>query len=174
MNMDFFDVVTSRRSIRSFTDETVSGEDLRKILDAAHAAPSAGNMQPRDIIIVTEVDVKKSLSQAALGQQFVEQAPVVLVFCAVPERSATRYGYRGMRLYCQQDVAAAVENATLAAHALGLGSCWVGAFDPLEVAEVLDIPEGVEPQAMLPVGHPAESPRPTPRMGRETEHAERW
>jgi nitroreductase len=174
MNMDFFDTVSSRRSIRAYTDEPVSGGDLRKILDAAHAAPSAGNMQPRDIVVVTDSDTRMQLSEAAYGQEFVARAPVVLVFCAVPSLTKERYGSRGENLYCQQDVAAAVENAALAACALGLGSCWVGAFDPTGVSGVLGIPDGVEPQAMLPVGHPAKSPRPTPRRGRDSEHAERW
>ncbi len=174
MNMDFFDAVSSRRSVREYIDEPVTGGDLRKILDAAHAAPSAGNLQPRDIVVVTDGDTRGLLSEAAYEQEFVAHAPVVLVFCAVPSLNSDRYGSRGVNLYCQQDVAAAVENAALAACALGLGSCWVGAFDPAGVSGVLGIPDGVEPQAMLPVGHPAKSSHPTPRRGRDSEHAERW
>jgi SagB-type dehydrogenase family enzyme len=90
---------------------------------------------------------------AALGQSFITQAPVVLVICAVPEESAERYGERGATLYALQDTAAMTQNILLASHALGYGSCWVGAFNEDEVRKVLKIPENMRPVSIIPVGN---------------------
>jgi nitroreductase len=93
---------------------------------------------------------------AAWGQLFVSQAPVVLVVCAEPDRSAIRYRERGAELYCLQDTAAAAENILLAATALGLGGCWVGAFDEEEASLALNLPENLRPVAIIPVGYPSQ------------------
>ncbi|NIP67456.1 nitroreductase family protein, partial [Candidatus Bathyarchaeota archaeon] len=102
---------------------------------------------------------KRSLSQAALNQTFIEEAPVVIVVCVDKDRSGWRYGRRGTDLYCLQDTAAATQNLLLAAHALGFGACWVGAFREEKVKEILKTPDRVRPVAIVPVGHPAEKPR---------------
>lgn len=162
--MDVFEAINGRRSIRAFKDEPVSEEDLRRILEAGIAAPSAGNCQPWDFVVVKEERTKKRLAAAALGQSHVEEAPVVIVVCANVKRSSSRYGRRGAELYCIQDTAAAVENMILATHALGYGTCWVGAFTEEEVAKAIGAPAGVRPVAMITIGRPAEKPRPTPRL----------
>jgi nitroreductase len=95
------------------------------------------------------------------------EAPINLVVCANQERSARRYGDRGRTLYSVLDAAAAVENILLAAHSLGLGACWVGAFDAEKVSLALKLPKALRPVAIIPVGYPAEYPIPTPRMGLE-------
>ncbi|KYH39893.1 MAG: hypothetical protein AYL33_007060 [Candidatus Bathyarchaeota archaeon B63] len=156
--MDVFEAIKTRRSIRSFTQEAVSDEEIEMILDAARSAPSAGNIQPWIFIVVKNPEMKRRISRAALNQFFIEEAPVVIVVCADQERSRMGYGSRGANLYCIQDTAAATQNILLAAHALGLGACWVGAFYEDEVRQALRVPRGVRPVAIVPIGHPAERP----------------
>ena len=156
--MDVFEAIKTRRSIRAFTKQDVSKEDVRKLLDAARWAPSAGNIQPWEFIVVRDLETKKELSTAALDQTFIEEAPVVIVVCANLILSARGYDIRGSSLYCLQDTAAAIQNMLLAACALGLATCWVGAFYEEEARKVLNIPNGVRPIAIIPVGHPAEKP----------------
>ena len=157
--MDVFEAIKTRRSIRAFTQEEISEEEVERILDAARQAPSAGNIQPWIFVVVRRSDMKRRLSKAALNQFFIEEAPVVIVVCADQERSGRGYGSRGANLYCIQDTAAATQNILLAAHALGLGACWVGAFDEEEVRLILRAPRKVRPVAIIPIGHPAEKPR---------------
>lgn len=161
--MEFFDVVKARRSIRSFTPAPVEDEKLQQILEAANRAPSAGNLQAYEIRVVKSLPRKTSLARAALDQEFVANAPVVLVFCAHPARSEWRYHERGVRLYSLQDATIACAFATLAATALGLASVWVGAFDDEAVRRVIDAPLGILPVAILPIGYSAEKPRPFTR-----------
>jgi len=157
--LDLFEAIRTRRSIRAFTREEVSEEEIEKILDAARWAPSAGNIQPWIFVVVRNPEIKRRLAQAALNQFFIAEAPLVIVACADQERSRMRYGSRGADLYCIQDTAAAVQNILLASHALGLGACWVGAFNEEEVRRILRIPKAVRPVAIVPIGHPAEKPR---------------
>jgi nitroreductase len=171
--LDIFDLFKSRRSIRSFTSEDISNEDLEKILEAARWAPSAGNIQPWEFIIVRKPETKREIAKAALNQMFIEEAPVVIVVCANEARSSWTYGSRGATLYCIQDTAAAIENILLAACALGLGTCWVGAFHEDEVRRILKIPKGLRPVAIIPIGHPDEKPSPPyKRTLREIMHYE--
>lgn len=158
--MDVFEAIKGRRSIRAFTSQEVSEEEVTKLIDAARWAPSAGNIQPWEFIVVRNAEIKRKLSIAALDQTFIEEAPVVIVVCANETQSGWGYGSRGVNLYCLQDTAAATQNLLLAAHALGLGTCWVGAFREEEARRVLNIPRGVRPVAIIPVGHPAERPGP--------------
>ncbi len=125
---------------------------------AAVQAPSAGNRQPWEFILVTEQGLKRELVRAAEDQQFIAEAPLVIVVCADETRSAKRYASRGRTLYCLQDTAAAIQNIHLAAYSLGLGTCWVGAFSEEETKRVLNVPEGIRPIAMIPVGYPNEKP----------------
>ena len=157
--MDVFEAIETRRSVRAFTNEEVSEEEVQKLIDAARQAPSAGNIQPWEFVIVRDAKIKHKLSMAALNQTFIKEAPVVIVVCADEARSSWGYGSRGASLYCLQDTAAAIQNMFLAACALGLATCWVGAFHEDVVAKVMNAPMGVRPVAIIPVGHPAEKPR---------------
>jgi len=156
--LNVFKAIKTRRSIRAFTQEEISDDEIEKILDAARWAPSAGNIQPWIFVVVRNPETKRRLSEAALNQFFINEAPVVIVVCADQERSGMGYGSRGINLYCIQDTAAATQNILLAAHALGLGACWVGAFNEEEVRHILRVPRGVRPVAIVPIGHPAEKP----------------
>jgi len=155
-----FEAIKSRRSIRAYTRKEVPEEDVEKLIDAARWAPSAGNIQPWEFIVVRDTAIKRRLSTAALDQTFIEEAPVVIVVCANEMQSGWGYGSRGVNLYCLQDTAAAIQNILLAACALGLGTCWVGAFQEEEARAALKVPRGVRPIAIIPVGHPAERPEP--------------
>ncbi len=156
--MDTFQAIKSRRSIRSFNDKAVSDEEIEKLIDAARFAPSAGNLQPWEFIIVKEPKTKRQLSVAALNQHFIEEAPIVIVVCANETRSGRRYGRRGVTLYCIQDTAAATQNLLLAAYSLGLSTCWIGAFREKLVRESLKTPSHVRPVAMIPVGFSSRKP----------------
>ncbi len=159
--MDAIETIKNRRSIRSFSSKAISEQQVLELVDAARHAPSAGNIQPWEFIIVTEQQKKRQLVAAALNQTFIEEAPVVIVVCADPTRSSQGYGSRGMNLYSIQDTAAATENILLAAHAMGLGTCWIGAFREAPVKEALKIPAHIRPVAMIPVGF--YSTKPTSR-----------
>jgi nitroreductase len=168
--MDFWQVIESRRSIRRFDPAVdIPPETVERLLSAAILAPSAGNRQPWHFYVVRDPKLREGLAAAAYGQGFISQAPVAIVVCADAEQSVGRYGQRGRELYCLQDTAAAVEHILLTAVALGLGSCWVGAFDEGEAARVLDLPDRHRPVAILPIGKPAETPDRRPRRSlRET------
>ena len=161
--MDVLEAVKGRRSIRAFKNQDVPAEIVEKLIDAARWAPSAGNIQPWEFIIVRKPKIKRRLVEAALGQMFIEEAPVVIVACANEVRSSQGYGVRGETLYCIQDTAAAIQNINLTAFSLGLGTCWVGAFREEEAREILRIPYGIRPVAIIPVGYPAEATLPRSR-----------
>ncbi len=157
--MEFLEVVQNRRSIRAFKTDPVEDAKLQAILKAINLAPSAGNLQAYEVYQVTQPAVKNALAQAAFMQTFMVDAPVVLIFCANPARSADRYGERGIQLYSVQDATIACTIAALAITDQGLGSVWIGAFDPGAVRQAASIPESLIPVAMLPIGYPAENPR---------------
>jgi len=162
--MDVFDAIKGRRSVREFKPDPVDDKDLEKILEAGKSAPSAGNCQPWEFVVVKDGATKQKLVRAALGQSFVGEAPVVVVVCANIPRTSIRYGRRGAELYCIQDTAAAVQNILLTAYALGYGTCWVGSFDEESAAKAIKAPPDVRPLAIIPIGRPAEKPTPTTRL----------
>jgi len=161
--MDVVEAIKGRRSIRAFKSKKVSKETVEKIIDAARWAPSAGNIQPWEFIIVRKPEIKKALAEAALNQAFIEEASVVIVVCANESRCFQGYGIRGKTLYCLQDTAAAIQNILLTAYSFGLGTCWIGAFNEEEAREALKIPIGIRPIAIIPVGYPVEKPQPRSR-----------
>lgn len=165
--MGILETIKNRRSIRDFTDQELSHEAVDTLVEAILWAPSAGNLQSRKFYFVFNKDVRNRLAQAALlGQTFIASAPLVVVACA-DRRTASRYGERGMNLYSIQDTAASTQNMMLAAHEVGLGSVWVGAFREEKVAEILDLPDNLRPVAVIPVGHPAKIPKAPARVSRD-------
>ena len=161
--MEFFDVVRSRQSIRKFLPKPVEPDALRRVLAAAVQAPSAGNLQAFQVFMIDQPELKRRLAEAAGNQSSILQAPVVLVFCADPERAAARYGARG-ELFCIQDATIACAYAQLAATAVGLSSVWLGvAFEPESVQEALSLGNGLWPIVLLPIGYAAEQPARTTR-----------
>lgn len=161
--MEFFEAVKNRRSIRRFKTASVEPEKIQKILEAANAAPSAGDLQAYEIVIVKSAEQKRKLCDAAYGQTSITSAPVVLVLLANADRSTIKYGERG-KLYAIQDATIAGAYIQLAAVALGLGSVWVGAFDEAAVSAVVNV-KGARPIAIIPIGYGAEASYKTPRRG---------
>lgn len=156
--MDLFEAILKRRSIREFrADRPVDDGQIKKILEAAICAPSAGNGQNWHFEVIRDPGIKHRLSTEAGHQRFIADVPVTIVVCADLERAEMGYGTRGRETYALQETAAAIENMLLVITALGLGTCWVGAFNEQRAAEILGLPKNLRPVAMLPIGVPAES-----------------
>ncbi len=152
--MNFFNLIKKRTSVRSFTERPVQKEEVEKLLRAANSAPSAGNLQAYEILVIKEDPLKESLAEDAHGQKFIEQSPVIFAFLQDAARSMEKYGDRG-EFYSIQDGTIAASYLQLAAVELGLGSCWVGAFNQEKVKE--DLGTDKKPLALITVGYPAKS-----------------
>lgn len=159
--MEVIDCIRTRRSIRKYLESSVEMDKIGVILDAGRSAPSSGNLQNWKFIFVTEKSARQGLASACLQQYWMETAPVHIVVVGEPQRAQQFYGIRGERLYTIQNCSAAIQNMLLAAHAQGLGACWVGAFDEEMIKRTLGIPEYVRPQGVLTIGYPDERV-PTP------------
>ncbi|MEW5759229.1 MAG: nitroreductase family protein [Candidatus Thermoplasmatota archaeon] len=161
--MDFFNVLEKRCSIREFKEKEVEEEKIKKIIESMRSAPSAGNLQAYEVVLVKDKKIRENLAIASYGQSFVAQAPISLVFFANPKRSSWRYGKRGEVLYSIQDATIAASYAQLAAEALGLSSVWVGAFDDSKVSKAVSAPIELRPVAIIPIGYRNEEPSKTSR-----------
>jgi len=155
--MDAIECMKTRRSVRKFLDKPVSWDSIATILDCGRMAPSAGNLQSWKFIVVEDKDPKEAIAKACVEQAWISKAPYIIVVVSEAEKMKRFYDLRGERLYSVQSCAAAVQNMLLAAHNLGLGSCWVGAFDEEKIKSILGCPAETRPQAILPVGYPAET-----------------
>lgn len=161
--MDVFQAIRERRSIRKYKPTPVSEEKLNAVLEAARWAPSWGNTQCWNLVLVRDAETKERLTEtlnpANRGIPAMKSAPIVIVACAEKGRS----GYYGGEVATDKgdwfmfDLALAMQNLTLAAHALGLGTLHLGLFDAPKVAEVIDVPTGVEVLEMMALGYPDES-----------------
>lgn len=157
--MDVFECIKTRRSIRKYLQKPVEFDKLTLILEAASKAPSSGNLQDYRFIVVTDKEAINGIAKHCTEQYWISQAPLLIVVCADFEKNKAYYGLRGERLYAVQNAAAATQNLLLAAHGLGLSSCWVGSFDEGYVSDTLGVPENVRPQAILTLGYADEEPR---------------
>jgi nitroreductase len=147
--MDTLQAIRERRSIRRYRPDPIPEEDLARIIEAGHLAPSAANRQPWRFILVTDPEERAALAQACRGQTWMADAACILVGVGLPDVSAKWY---------RVDVAIAMQNMILAAWSLGYGTCWIGAFDPDQVKQVCGIPEDADVVALTPIGVPAVSP----------------
>lgn len=147
------EVFKKRHSVREFQKKEIKNNHLKEILEAAESAPSAGNLKARKIVIVKDWKLKEKLTEASLTQEFIKEAPIVLVFCALPLVSAMKYGSRGKDLYAIQDATISASFAWLQAVMLGIAACWVGAFNDEKVKEVLGLKKDEKPIAILPFGY---------------------
>ena len=151
--MELSEVMIKRRSIRSYDSETeISEAQVDEILNAGISAPTAGNVQCWRFVVVRDEKLRKALSIKAGHQKFIGDTPVIIVVCADTSEIVERFGVRGASLYAIQDTAAAIQNMLLKITELGLASCWIGAFDEKQAAEILSLDENIRPLAMLPVG----------------------
>lgn len=154
MSLDLDSVLQRRHSVRAYTDFLPPDRDIERVIKAGEMAPSAGDLKARKIYVIKAASKRRLLSDAASGQDFVAQAPFVIIFCADLEAIAP-YGDRGRDLYCVQDATIAAAYSMLKATELGLGTCWVGAFDEAKVREACGLRDDHRPVAMLTVGYEA-------------------
>ena len=163
----------ARRSIRAFTAKPVDPVQVQMLLKAAMAAPSAGNRKPWHFIVVTDALAREALAQAHPYAKMLTESPLALVPCGEPSLS-----FPDRPEYWVQDLSAATENTLLAATGLGLGAVWCGVYPVPErvraLREVLGIPEGLVPFALIPVGHPAEAKEPRTQYDPDRVHRDRW
>lgn len=156
--MDIFECIRTRRSIRKYKEKPVEWDKVVNLLEAGKFAPSAGNLQNVQFLVVKDEEKRKKIAEASLQQRWMENAPIHIVVCSEPEKYKRFYGVRGERLYNIQGCASAIENILLSAHSLGLGACWVGAFDDDAIRRILTIPEHVMLHAIITIGYADETP----------------
>jgi nitroreductase len=172
--MEVMDAIYTRRSIRRFKESDVSDDIIRQVIKAASYAPSAHNGQPWEFIITRDNEKKRRLDEGRTWTRFLPKTPVVIVVCAkLPEKSPEGSNEQGAFYRCVQDTAIAAENLLLAAHGLGLGTCWVGDFDENTVRNLFSIPEGYAPVALIALGYPAHIP-PAPPKRRPVDEIVHW
>lgn len=148
--MSFLDIAKRRYSVRAYEDIEVEKEKLLQILEAGRLAPSAVNYQPVHFIVITDKEQKKKVYET-YPRGWLEEAPVIIVACGDHSVSWKR---RGGKDHCDIDLAIAVDHMTLAAADLGLGTCWICAFDAEKCRKLLELPDNLEPMVLLPVGYP--------------------
>ncbi len=160
--MDVFEAINARYSVRAYQDREIEPEKLERVMEAARLAPSASNRQEWRFILVKDPALRAQLVEAASGQKFVGQAPVVIVACAKTDSHTMRCG----QMCYPIDVAIALEHIALQAVSEGLGTCWIGAFDEAAVKDVCGIPRGDEIRVveLMPLGYPADAARPKSRI----------
>jgi nitroreductase len=152
--MDVYETIQKRRSIRKYKKQPVENEKIQKILDAARLGPSAANIQPCHLIAVSDPSTLKEAYKA----EWFQQAPMVIVVCG-NEKSAWKRS-DGLN-YWVVDAAIAMQNIVLVATELGLGTCWIGAFDEGKLRKALNIPKDYKIVAMTPIGYANEQKEPT-------------
>jgi nitroreductase len=157
--MDVFTAIEKRRSIRKYKDTLIEQEKIEKILESARIAPSAANRQEWKFIVVKDPAAREKLQVAAMGQKFVAEAPVTIVACSTESERVMPCGQYAYTV----DLSIAVSFMILEAAELGLGTCWLGAFQEQEVKEVLKIPEEIRVVAMFTLGYADEDPSSRPR-----------
>ena len=164
--MDFDEVVKRRKMIREYDLNRLQIPDkiITKLIRNAHRAPSAGHTQVQEFIIVQDSSTKKKLRKAAVNQEYIEQAPLLIVICSNTSRSIGRYGSRGREFYSIIDGAFASMLILLSAVNEGIGACFVGAFQDNKVSEILKLPKDVRPIGIICIGYPAERPEKLERI----------
>ncbi|MFP3896135.1 MAG: nitroreductase family protein [Anaerolineales bacterium] len=167
------DNLFARRSIRRYTEEEVTLEEIEVLLKAAMAAPSAGNRKPWHFVVIDEREVLEALADAHPYARMLHEAPMCIVPCGEPDLGAS-----GKKGYWIQDLSAATENILLAAVGLGLGAVWCGVFPVEERVEVtrniLGLPGHVVPLAYVAIGHPAEQKPPRTQYDATRVHVNSW
>ncbi len=172
-NMSALEVIHSRKSVRHFTGEAVSKQDLETILKAGMAAPTAVNKQPWAFVVVTKKDQLLKLAQGLPYAKMLDKAGAAIVVCAIPAKA-----HEGKTEYAVIDSSLAGENILLAAEALGLGAVWTAAYPQPDreawVRKTLSIPDDLIPLNVIPIGHPTGQDKPKDKYKPENIHWEKW
>ena len=157
--MEFSELIARRYSVRAYKPDPVEDDKLRQVLEAARLAPTAANRQSFQLIVIRTAGKQAELKRLYQREWFL-QAPLIICVCALPSQAWAR---RDGKNYTDVDATIAMDHLILAATNLGLGTCWVAAFDPQAAREILQLPEGVEPIAFTPLGYPADQLGPKER-----------
>jgi len=161
--------ILARRSVRRYTGQPISAEQITTLLEAGMAAPSASNRQPWHFVVVTERATLNRLADTHPYAKMLYQAPLCIVVCGDPAISDR---------YWVQDTSAATQNILLAAAGMGLGGVWLGVHPTPEreqtVREVLGLPASITPLCLISLGHPVEPPAPRTQYQAERVHYEKW
>ena len=150
--MDVYEAIRKRKSVRRYKDKEVEQEKLTRILEAARLAPSASNKQEWRFVVVQDKEKRQKLSEAARGQKFVAEAPVVIACCAETDNHEMTCG----QLCYPIDVSIAIDHMTLIAVEEELGTCWIGAFYEDKVKSILNIPANIRVVELLTLGYPTD------------------
>jgi nitroreductase len=163
--MEFDRVVRKRKMVRQYkAGEPISDSIITKLMENAHTAPSAGHTEVQEFIVIRDPSTKLKLAEAALGQESVSGAPLLIVVCSNTSRSIGRYGKRGKDFYSVIDGAFASMIILLSAVNEGIGACFVGAFEDDEVSKILGLPNFVKPVGIIALGYPNERPKKLSRI----------
>jgi nitroreductase len=169
--MDFQELIRVRRSIRGYKPDPISDDVLHRVLGAGRVAPTAANLQPFHLILVTDAEVRERM-KAVYARDWFHTAPAILVGCAEPAKAWKRSD--GVNA-AEVDLAIVMDHIILAATEEGLGTCWVLAFDEAKAKELLGVPAEVRVIAMTPLGYPNAEPRPFARKRIEDLlHKDHW
>jgi nitroreductase len=152
--VEFLELIRRRYSVRAYKPDPVEEEKLEQILEAARLAPTAANRQPFQLIVI-QTEGRREVLRRIYGRDWFVQPPLIICACGDPSQAWVR---RDGKSYLDVDVAIAMDHLILAATDLGLGTCWIAAFDPVAAREVLELPAGVEPIIFTPLGYPADEP----------------
>lgn len=151
-------VVKHRGMVRAYTSDPVPEDKIQRLLQYAVRSPSAGNLQPWEFVVVKNPEVRAQLTKAAMNQSAVATAPVTIVTCADIQRMGSQYGARGS-FFSLVDTSFASLLILLGAVEQDLGACFIGSYNPEEVAKVLALPDHVRPVGLITIGYPAEQPQ---------------
>lgn len=170
---DALSFIYARKSVRNFTGESVSREDLDKILKAAMSAPTAVNKQPWSFVVVTDRKTLDKLSDSLPSAKMLYKAGAAIIVCAIPEKA-----YGELKEFAIIDCSLASENILLAIEYLGLGGLWTAAYPSPErmntVRSILEIPENIIPLNVIPIGHPEGETKPKDKFKQENIHWGKW
>jgi len=147
------EAIKKRKSVRNYLDREIPEDVLLEVMEAARLAPSASNRQSWKFVVVREKEIRKQLMQASRSQRFVGEAPVIIAGCAT---NTTHIMPNGVHSY-PMDLSIALDHISLQAAELGLGTCWIGAFDQERVKEILHIPKNITVVCLMTLGYPASS-----------------
>ena len=165
--------IHSRKSVRQYTSEPVSQEDIETLLRAAMAAPSAVNFQPWRFVVLSEREQLDALADHLPYAKMITQAPLAIVVCG-----ETLWMGGSENPFWAQDCSAATQNLLLAAEAIGLGAVWTAAYPDTDrcnaISKALGLPSTVQPLCVVPIGHPAGEDQPKDKWKPENIHYGRW
>ncbi len=165
--MDVFEAVVKRRSIKKYKHKDIPWDMVATALHAGRYAPVAGNIFNIRFIVVKSEAQRKAIAEAAMEQYWMQDAPIHLVIVSETLKMERYYGQRGARVYTLHNAAAVAENVLLAATALGLGSCWVGAFNEERIKDICNIPGHIDVQMIITLGYADEHPPIPPKRSIE-------